>query len=57
VDGLALPDFLLFGGDALISGVACTHSATSQTRVRDAWKEVLARDGSCDGPPANVVFE
>jgi 5'-nucleotidase len=54
---LAIPDFVLFGGDALLAGVTCTPSANSQTRVREAWKALLAREGSCDGPSTNVVFE
>jgi 5'-nucleotidase len=53
---LALPDFLLWGGDGLLDGVTCVSTATSSTRVRDAWRAVLARDnGGCDGPPKNVV--
>ena len=54
---LALPDFILSGGDALLSGVTCATKATSQTRVREAWKALLAREGSCDGPSTNVSFE
>src|SRR5262249_52218658 len=47
---LALPDFLLWGGDGLLQGVTCISSATSSTRVRDAWGAVLAREnGGCDG--------
>jgi 5'-nucleotidase len=54
---LALPDFVLWGGDALLKGVECAPSASSQTRVREAWKALLAKEGACDGPSANVVFE
>jgi hypothetical protein len=52
---LALPDFLLWGGDGLLDGVTCASTATSSTRVRDAWRAVLAREnGGCDGAPKNV---
>ncbi len=59
---LALPDFVLFGGDALLTGVTCAPSATSQTRVREAWRALLAREQSgggarCDGPAPNVMVE
>jgi 5'-nucleotidase len=52
---MAVPDFILWGGDALLEGVTCTSTATSQLRVRDAWRAVLAREQACDGPPKNVV--
>jgi 5'-nucleotidase len=58
---LALPDFVLFGGDALLAGVTCAPAATSQTRVREAWRALLARGqgggASCDGPAPNVTVE
>lgn len=54
---LAIPDFILWGGDALLEGVTCTSTATSQLRVRDAWRTVIAREQSCDGPPKNVVIK
>ena len=54
---LAVPDFILWGGDALLDGVECTSSATSQLHVRDAWRAALAREQACDGPPKNVVIE
>ena len=38
---LALSDFMLFGGDGLLSGVRCAPAATSQTRVREAWGALL----------------
>ena len=41
---LALPDFILFGGDGLLSGVSCAPAVTSQTRIREAWKALLARE-------------
>jgi hypothetical protein len=53
---LALSDFLLFGGDGLLSGVSCAPAVTSQTRVREAWKARIAREGGgCDGPSPNVT--
>ena len=55
---LAIPDFLLWGGDGLMEGVTCAKSSTSATRVRDAWRAVLAREqGGCDGAPKNIVVE
>lgn len=52
---LAMPDFLLWGGDGLLAGVTCTNTKTSQLRVRDAWRKVIAREQTCDGPPKNVL--
>jgi 5'-nucleotidase len=55
---LALSDFLLFGGDGLLEGVSCAPAVTSQTRVREAWRALLARDnGGCDGPSPNVTVQ
>ncbi|MDB4941648.1 MAG: UDP-sugar hydrolase [Labilithrix sp.] len=54
---LVVPDFVLWGGDALLDGVTCTRSLTSQLRVRDAWREVIAREQACDGAPKNVIIE
>lgn len=54
---LAIPDFLLWGGDAVLEGVTCTSTATSQLRVRDAWRSVIAREQACDGPPKNVAIK
>jgi 5'-nucleotidase len=54
---LAIPDFILWGGDALLEGVTCTSTSTSQLRVRDAWRTVIAREQACDGPPKNVVVK
>jgi 5'-nucleotidase len=52
---LALPDFVLWGGDGLLDGVACSPSTSSALRMRDAWRAVLAREaGGCDGAPKNV---
>lgn len=52
---LALPDFVLDGGDGLLDGVSCTKTARSSTRVRDAWRNVLEREhGGCSGAPKNV---
>ena len=53
---LAIPDFILWGGDALLEGVTCTTSATSQVRVRDAWRSVIAREQKCDGGGKNVII-
>jgi 5'-nucleotidase len=53
---LALPDFVLFGGDGLLSGVSCSPAIASQTRVREAWRARMAREnGGCDGPSPNVT--
>ena len=54
---LAIPDFILWGGDALLEGVTCTSSSSSQLRVRDAWRAVIAREQRCDGAPRNVTVE
>ena len=54
---LAIPDFILWGGDALLDGVVCTSTTTSPMRVRDAWRAVIAREERCDGPGKNVVVE
>jgi 5'-nucleotidase len=55
---LALPDFVLEGGDGLLTGVACSPAAISQTRVREAWRSLLEREkGGCDGPSTNVTVE
>jgi 5'-nucleotidase len=54
---LAVPDFILWGGDALLDGVTCTSTATSQLRVRDAWRALITREQACDGPPKNVVVK
>jgi 5'-nucleotidase len=54
---LVIPDFILWGGDALLEGVTCTATATSVTRVRDAWRAVLGREQACEGGARNLVFE
>ena len=55
---LALSDFILTGGDGLLEGVACAPAATSQTRVREAWRALLAREGGgCDGASRSVIVE
>jgi 2',3'-cyclic-nucleotide 2'-phosphodiesterase (5'-nucleotidase family) len=53
---LAVPDFILAGGDGLLDGVTCATSTTTQVRVRDAWRAVIAREQSCDGLPKNVFI-
>ncbi len=54
---VAMPDFLLAGGDGLIEGVECAPSVTSSVRVRDAWRSMLVRErGRCHGPAKNVTF-
>ena len=53
---LVVPDFILWGGDALLEGVTCSSSATSQLHVRDAWRNVIAREQACDGLPKNVLI-
>jgi 5'-nucleotidase len=52
---LALSDFLLFGGDGLLTGVHCSPAVTSPTRIREAWRGLLSRgadaaDRSAGGP-------
>lgn len=54
---LAISDFMLFGGDDLIVGVTCKPAVTAQTRIRDAWRGVLAREKVCDGGSKNVLVE
>lgn len=55
---LVIPDFLLYGGDGFLNGVTCTASVTSATRIRDAYRAVIAREpGGCDGAPTNVKME
>ncbi len=55
---LAIPDFLLWGGDGMMNGITCTKSATSSTRVRDAWRELLAKEGGgCDGAPKTITVK
>lgn len=51
---LALPDFVLDGGDGYLEGIACASTARSSTRVREAWRELLVREGACDGVAKNV---
>jgi len=54
---LVVPDFILDGGDGFLDGVVCVASSRSSTRMRDAWREVLARDPEgCSGAPHNVVI-
>jgi 2',3'-cyclic-nucleotide 2'-phosphodiesterase (5'-nucleotidase family) len=54
---LALPDFVLWGGDGLLDGVACTETHESATRIREAWRGVLEREhGGCDGVADNVTI-
>jgi 5'-nucleotidase len=55
---IVIPDFLLYGGDGFLNGVTCTASATSATRIRDAYRTVIAREpGGCDGAPVNIKME
>jgi 5'-nucleotidase len=55
---LALSDFILTGGDGLLDGVTCAPAATSQTRVREAWRALLAREGGgCEGASRTVMVE
>ncbi len=55
---LVMPDFLLYGGDGFLEGVTCTSPAVSPVRVRDAFRDVLARDGGgCDGTATNVTVD
>ncbi len=54
---IAMPDFLLWGGDHFLDGITCTSTASSTTRLRDAWRELIAQEQACAGPAANVVVE
>jgi 5'-nucleotidase len=54
---LAISDFMLSGGDDLLEGVSCKPAATSQTRIRDAWRKVIERDKTCDGGSKNVIVD
>jgi hypothetical protein len=57
---IAFSDFLLSGGDNLLAGVRCAPAATSQTRIREAWRALLsseAQPAKCDGPSREIVFE
>lgn len=54
---LALPDFVLDGGDAMLKGVTCEPITRMSARLRDLWGARLARDsGGCELPPKNVVI-
>ncbi|HET9992401.1 MAG TPA: 5'-nucleotidase C-terminal domain-containing protein [Kofleriaceae bacterium] len=54
---LAVPDFVLDGGDGFLDGVTCTVFARSSTRIRDAWLEIIAHGPEeCGGPPNNLVI-
>jgi 5'-nucleotidase len=55
---LAVPDFVLDGGDGLIDGVACASVVRSTIRIRDAWRGLLSREtGGCDGSAKNLSFQ
>jgi 2',3'-cyclic-nucleotide 2'-phosphodiesterase (5'-nucleotidase family) len=54
---LAIPDFILWGGDGLLDGVTCTSAPSSPVRVRDVWRAVLAREQMCDGAPRNIAID
>jgi 5'-nucleotidase len=55
---IALSDFVLYGGDRLLDGVTCAPAAPSQTRIREAWKGLLAREsGGCEGSSKNVIVQ
>jgi 2',3'-cyclic-nucleotide 2'-phosphodiesterase (5'-nucleotidase family) len=54
---LAIPDFLLWGGDGFLEGVTCTVHASSTLRLRDAWRELIAKEQACDGAPKNVTIK
>jgi 5'-nucleotidase len=54
---VAMPDFLLWGGDHFLDGITCEKTATSTTRIRDAWRELLAKEQSCAGPAKNLSVE
>ncbi len=55
---LALPDFVLTGGDGLMSGVKCKSTKVSSTRVRDALGDILAKErGGCEGPAPSIRID
>jgi len=54
---VAMPDFLLWGGDGFLDGVTCSATTSSQTRLRDAFRALLARDKTCDGPHPDLTIE
>lgn len=55
---LAVSDFVLFGGDGFLKGVSCAQTLISQVRVRDAFRDLIAREqGGCDGPARNILVE
>ena len=54
---LAIPDFILEGGDGFLEGVVCTSTSDTGMRIRDAWSDELARDPEgCGGAPHNVII-
>lgn len=55
---IVMPDFLLYGGDGFLNGVTCSASSIAATRIRDAYRTLLASEpGGCDGAPKNVQVE
>jgi 5'-nucleotidase len=52
---LVMPDFLLFGGDGFLEGVACSATKTSPVRIRDAF--TAAMPASCDGAAKHVSVD
>jgi 5'-nucleotidase len=55
---IIMPDFLLYGGDGFLKGVTCEASSIAATRIRDAYRTLLANEpGGCDGAPKNVQVE
>ena len=54
---VALPDFVLEGGDAMVEGVTCGPTVHTPVRLRDLWSARLAREqGGCEGAPKNLSF-
>lgn len=54
---LALPDFVLDGGDAMLAGVTCESTLRDAERIRDLWSAELAKAaGGCENPPENLAI-
>jgi 5'-nucleotidase len=54
---LSVTDFMLYGGDGLLEGVDCKPRVASQLRLRDVWRDLLAKEGRCDGDAKSVLVD
>ncbi len=55
---LVMPDFLLHGGDGFLTDVECTDKQITETRIRDAFRDLVTREkGGCDAAPLNIHLE